>query len=119
MMKLLKISLRALYKSRLYTIVNIVGLAISLACVVIIARYVHQETTVNHFAKDIDRTYISSVEFQNRQPLFAEIRHFMGDANSHEIEKDPAVEMISHFIDFEDGKIAVGGNAYIINYGCR
>ncbi|MFA5650545.1 MAG: FtsX-like permease family protein [Proteiniphilum sp.] len=115
MLKLLKISLRALYKSRLYTVVNILGLAISLACVVIIARYVHQETTVNHFAKDIDRTYISSVEFQNRQPLFAEIRHFMGDANSHEIEKDPAVEMISHFMDFEDGKIAVDENTYIIN----
>lgn len=104
-----------MYKSRLYTIVNILGLAISLACVMVIARYVCQETTVNHFAKDIERTYISSVEFQNRQALFAEIRHFMGDAPPIEIEKDPAAEMISRFIDFEDGKIAAGENTYIIN----
>lgn len=48
-MKQFKTSLRTLYKFRLYSIVNILGLAVSLACVIIIARYVHQEVTVNSF----------------------------------------------------------------------
>ena len=61
-MKKLKTSLRALHKFRFYTIVNILGLAISLACVIIIARYVHQETKVNNFATDLDRTYLLSIE---------------------------------------------------------
>ncbi len=46
-MKLLGLSFRTLKKFKLYTAVNVLGLAISLACVIIIARYVHQESTVN------------------------------------------------------------------------
>lgn len=114
-MKLIKSSLRSLKKFRLYTFVNILGLAISLACIIIIARYVHQETTVNHFAKDIDRTFISSIEFMIRQPLFAEIEHIGNTFNYKEIMEDPAIERVSHIMDLEDTSIAIEENTFIVN----
>ena len=114
-MKLIKSSLRSLKKFRLYTFVNILGLAISLACIIIIARYVHQETTVNHFAKDIDRTFISSIEFMIRQPLFAEIEHVGNTFNYKEIMEDPAIERVSHIMDLEDTSIAIEENTFIVN----
>lgn len=114
-MKLLKTSFRALNKFRIYTLVNMLGLSISLACVIIIARYVHQETTVNHFAKDIDRTFISSIEFQNSQPIFTSIGHIGNSFNDKEIMEDPAIEMVSHFMDIEDDRISFDENRYIVN----
>ena len=93
-MKLLRSSLRSLNKFRLYTYVNILGLAMSLACIIIIARYVHQETTVNHFAKDIDRTFISSIEFKSSQPIFTEIEHVGNTFNYKEVMEDPSIERV-------------------------
>ena len=69
-MKQFKTSLRTLYKFRLYSIVNILGLAVSLACVIIIARYVHQEVTVNSFVDELDRTYVMSSEGQSGQRYY-------------------------------------------------
>ena len=114
-MKFLKYSLRSLNKFRLYTFGNILGLAISLACIIIIARYVHQETMVNHFAKNIERTYISSIEFQNRQPLFSDSRHFFNIFNNKEIMRNPAIEMVSLFMGLEDNRITLNNNIYIVN----
>src|SRR5690554_1999560 len=114
-MKLLRSSLRSLNKFRLYTYVNILGLAMSLACIIIIARYVHQETTVNHFAKDIDRTFISSIEFKSSQPIFTEIEHVGNTFNYKEIMEDPSIERVSHFKDIEDSRIVMKENTYIVN----
>lgn len=61
-MKLLALPFRVLGRFRLYSIVNMLGLAISLASVIVIARYINQETTVNHFASDLKHTYILSIE---------------------------------------------------------
>ena len=54
-MRIILTALRTLKRFRLYTIVNAIGLAVSLGCVILIARYVHQELTVNHFVKDLNR----------------------------------------------------------------
>lgn len=42
-MKLVQLSIRTLYRFKIYTAINILGLALSLACVIIISRYVKQE----------------------------------------------------------------------------
>ena len=39
-MKLIRLSIRTLCRFKAYTTINIVGLALSLACVIIISRYV-------------------------------------------------------------------------------
>ena len=46
-MKILKYAGRFLIRSKSYTIINLMGLALSLACCIILARYIHQEMTAN------------------------------------------------------------------------
>ena len=43
---------------RTYTIINLVGLVISLTGAIVIARYVHQELTVDDYIEDVDRVYV-------------------------------------------------------------
>ena len=53
-------AIKALFRFRIYTIINIIGLAISVAATLIIVRYIHQEVTVDHFCKDLNQIYIDS-----------------------------------------------------------
>ena len=43
----LKMSVRFLTRARSYTIINLLGLAFSLACSIILLRYIHRELTVD------------------------------------------------------------------------
>lgn len=49
-MKTLKYALRFLMRSRSYTFINLLGLALSLACSIVLARYIYQEMTVDTHA---------------------------------------------------------------------
>ena len=62
-MKHVLLSLRTIFRFKTYTGINIAGLALSLACVFIIVRYIHQEMTVNHFVPDLDRTFLTAVVY--------------------------------------------------------
>lgn len=46
-MKLILLYIRTLSRFKVYTVINIIGLALSLACVIIIFRYVKQENDVD------------------------------------------------------------------------
>ena len=39
--------INTLFKFKAYTLINVLGLTCSLACVLTITRYIHQENTVN------------------------------------------------------------------------
>ena len=58
-MKILLLAIRSLMRFRLYTVINVFGLALSLACVIIISRYVYSEATTDHFNKNHERMYLS------------------------------------------------------------
>jgi len=111
-MKKLKTSLRALHKFRFYTIVNILGLAISLACVIIIARYVHQETKVNNFATDLDRTYLLSIEDpeNNRIRFGGFATNDISTITLPPLLRDPSIQYISTFIAFDEDYIIQNNN---------
>lgn len=49
-MKTLKYAGRFLIRSKSYTIINLLGLALSLACCIVLARYIYQEMTVDTHA---------------------------------------------------------------------
>ena len=54
-MKLILLYIRTLSRFKVYTVINIIGLALSLACVIIIFRYVKQAKKYNkekHFPED-------------------------------------------------------------------
>ena len=46
-MRTLKYAWRFLMRSKSYTIINLLGLAFSLACSIILIRYIHRELTVD------------------------------------------------------------------------
>ena len=54
-MKTLKYALRFLVRSKSYTLINLLGLAFSLACSIILMRYIHRELTVDTHCVDRDR----------------------------------------------------------------
>ena len=45
-MNTLRYALRFLLRARTYTLINLLGLAFSLACCIILLRYIHRELTV-------------------------------------------------------------------------
>lgn len=57
-MKALKYAWRFLMRSKSYTVINIVGLSLSLACTIILVRYIHQELQVNSHCIDAGNVYI-------------------------------------------------------------
>ncbi len=55
-MKTLIYAIRFLARSKSYTIINLLGLAFSLACCIILIRYIHRELNVDTHCVDRDRT---------------------------------------------------------------
>jgi ABC-type antimicrobial peptide transport system permease subunit len=88
------------------------GLAISLACVIIITRYVHQETTVNSFAADMERTFIMTVEYQTRTPEFSGSKDRSNSASFRNPLDDASVERFSRFMLYEKDRLSVNNNNY-------
>lgn len=58
-MKIILLAIRSLMRFRLYTVINVLGLALSLACVIIISRYVYSEATTDHFNTNHERMFLS------------------------------------------------------------
>ncbi|WP_300698205.1 ABC transporter permease [Bacteroides sp.] len=56
-MKTLKYAIRFLVRSKSYTIINLLGLAFSLACCIILLRYIHRELTVDTHCIDREQVY--------------------------------------------------------------
>ena len=54
-MKLILLYIRTLSRFKVYTVINIIGLALSLACVIIIFCYVKQENDVDCYSPNKDR----------------------------------------------------------------
>ena len=64
-MKLILLYIRALSKFKVYTSINIIGLALSLACVIVIFRYVKQEKGVDCYTPNKDRIGIMVQEYKD------------------------------------------------------
>ena len=93
-MRLLILSINALLKFRAYTVLNVVGLAVSLACVLTIARYIHQENTVNHCFPDYDRICLVKSIISNGECSLGGYRSGLEDA--------PAVEEFTTYTPVSD-----------------
>lgn len=58
-MKIVLLAIRSLMRFRLYTVINILGLALSLTCVIIISRYVYSEAKTDRCYTDYQNIYLS------------------------------------------------------------
>ena len=57
-MKTLQYAIRFLARSKSYTLINLFGLAFSLACCIILMRYIHRELTVDTHCVDREKVYV-------------------------------------------------------------
>jgi putative ABC transport system permease protein len=63
-LNILKVAFRNLYRHFGYTFINVVGLAIGLACSILILLYVINELTYDRFNEKAERTYRICVKGQ-------------------------------------------------------
>ena len=63
----MKQAFRIISRMKGYTALSLLGLIISLSGTVIIARYLYQEWTIDHWMPDLDRTYILTSEYGDGQ----------------------------------------------------
>src|SRR3982750_3276266 len=73
----LKIAFRSLIKQRVYTAINILGLAVSIASCLLIVLYVKHELSYDRFFPEGDRVYKVTLErkYPNHATYFAAIPH--------------------------------------------
>jgi ABC-type antimicrobial peptide transport system permease subunit len=99
----------------MYSIINLAGLAISLTCVIIIARYVYGELTVDGFNGKLDRIYLTTYE-QSDNPgevMISGVSNSSGgEKNFVDISKNIGVEKHSSFIDYATQNIVVENRTY-------
>lgn len=108
-------AIKALFRFRIYTIINIIGLAISVAATLIIVRYIHQEVTVDHFCKDLNQLYILTAQRSNSHISIIDNTDRNNDPNFIDPMKNPEVEKYSYCISFKDDYIIVDDHRFQAN----
>lgn len=113
-MKNILSAFRTLFRFKLYTAINMVGLVLSVAATLVIMRYVHQELTVDHFCKNLDRTYVLTID--NREHIrIMEHLDRNKDPNYVSPVNNPEVEVYSFCVSLNDDFIKVGDLRYKAN----
>ena len=110
------LSIRTILRFRTYTAINVLGLALSLGCVFVLVRYIHQERTVNHFVPEVERTFLTAV-FKEGEPRgsLGESEDRNKDPNYRNPLDHPAVEAFSRFMMFDDDFVAKDDYRYAVN----
>lgn len=115
-MKIIILAIRALLRFRLYTVINIVGLALSLACCIIISRYVYREITVDQAFGNTEQLYLTARQQHDKNQLVL----FPGKAlNFAKLPVQPlddaSVEKATTFISLPFANIAVDNQQYNVH----
>ena len=91
----LKIAFRSLVKQKIYTFINVVGLAVSITACLLIALYVKNELSYDMFFPEGDRVYKMTLErkYPNHKTFYALVPHSFAKS----IQQDfPEVEHVMH-----------------------
>ncbi len=93
----LKIALRSLVKQKIYTFINVLGLAVSIAACLLISLYVRHELSYDTFFPDADRIYKVALErkYPNHATFYASIPHSYGPTMQRDF---PEVERALHLL---------------------
>jgi ABC-type antimicrobial peptide transport system permease subunit len=108
-MKQLLYSLRLLTRFRTYTLINLVGLVFSVACALIIVRYVHQEKTVDHYVPELERTFWTTAVQEGKKPSLTSSAKINPDKEYVDPLDDPRVERFTRIRTLHD-KYVVSDN---------
>ncbi len=112
-----KLSIRSIVHFRMYSGINVLGLALSLACEIIIFRYVHGEFNVDHFNKNIDRVYVTTQETSTNPGIvrFSGISNPNREKTFVDLREHSGVEKHSKFILFHQDEITPDDRTYNAN----
>ena len=109
MNKLLMQALRTVCRFRTYTALNLAGLVLSLSCAFVLARYIHQEHTVDHFVPELDRTFLLTTLYEDGSRSIGNTDNPNNDPNFRNPLAHPEVEGFTRFYCFPDDKLQVDG----------
>ncbi|WP_044272049.1 ABC transporter permease [Bacteroides timonensis] len=110
-MKTLKYAWRFLVRSKSYTVINIIGLALSLACSIILVRYIHREIQVNTHCADAERVFIPLRDIDGN------IFHgsVSADSGADTIYFQPeAIKERSYFITLSNDNVTINEKPYAV-----
>lgn len=100
----IKIAIRNLFRNKLYSLLNIAGLAIGIACCILILLYVQDELSYDRFHEKADRIYRVNTHFaiKDRIMNFASSAHVQGPMFKEEY---PEIENYVRFNDYGSRRI--------------
>ena len=107
-MKTLKYALRFLMRSKSYTVINLLGLAFSLACCIILMRYIHRELTVDTHCMDREHVYAICTNTEGSRGLSG-LKQYNYDTISID---NRFVETMSTYIPLEKDYVISGDNRF-------
>lgn len=105
-MKTLKYSWRFLMRPKSYTIINLLGLACSLACSIILMRYIHRELTVDTHCIDREHVYAICTNTEGNRGLSG-LKQYNYDTISID---NRFVEAMTTYIPLEKDYVISGTN---------
>ena len=113
-MKTIRLAIRSILHFRMYSGVNLLGMALSLACVIIIFRYVYGEFTVDRFNKNLDRIYVTTNErsVKSGEVMFSAVLNLNRETTFVDLTKHPGVENYSHFFILNNNEIDLDDKKY-------
>ena len=107
-MKTLKYALRFLMRSKSYTVINLLGLAFSLACCIILMRYIHRELPVDSHCMDREHVYAICTNTEGSRGLSG-LKQYNYDTISID---NRFVETMSTYIPLEKDYVISGDNRF-------
>ena len=104
-MKTLIYAIRFLARSKAYTIINLLGLAFSLACCIILMRYIHRELTVDTHCVDKERTVMAVRDIDGTRFIsgLGDVKDFLG---KEIVRKEDIIERCSFITRYQDNLIS-------------
>jgi putative ABC transport system permease protein len=99
----IKIAFRSLSKQKVYTIINILGLAVGIASCLLIVIFIQHEFSYDKFFKDQDRIYRMSLEriYPNHSTYYAIIPHSYGAVAKESFDDIEEATIASRFTNVE------------------
>jgi putative ABC transport system permease protein len=104
---------RFLLKNQLFTSINIIGLAVSIACSMLIYMYVKNELTYDEFHADIDRLYIIGEGNNEENPEEAAYYQTVFPAFPTMAKEFPEIENGARWFDWEQHALMVDDKRFI------
>jgi putative ABC transport system permease protein len=104
----LKVAFRTMQRNKLFSIINITGLAIGLTCVVLLVLWIQDEVSYDQFHKDIDRIYLTAAHGKKSHVEYIDPASVPGVGPLLE-EVFPEIEESSRFL--------YGARSYVFRYG--